>query len=579
MTVDDLLQALGRRKTNQSGRQRSFMTEDGASAAGEEEAEIERLMSRLSGKARQANSEDEKTRHVGLVFRNLTVKGMGLVAALQPTLDDPFLGIPRQLAALFSGGPKKVANIILGKSCTNLRMIYTMLQYRSKNTLEFALRTRTLGKASRNEDESRADCVKEFLRVGPKLFWIEHTMETKVGDEFIRARNVGAILTVDLMLAPSESLYVLFDKVVLMDKGKCLYYGPTEEAAACFENLGFLRPQRWTTANFLTSVTDPHECQIREGYEHRIPRSTEQFEAAYKKSSTFESNLRDIESFEQHAEQQRQQRLTAAMKATKEKSYTLPTHKQAWACTHSQFLVMVGDKQSLRGKWGGILFQALIVGSLFFNMPKTSSGVFEPGAVMFFMLLFNALLALAELTSAFSSRPIFLEHQSFSFYRPSAYAIAQTVVDVAIQALIYGFEALMSNEFYNLQIQCVPPYLFPEGPGATTQYQSCLRSGSQPGSTTVSGADYIQTAFTYKRDHLWRDFGIIAGFWIFFVVLTMIGMELQNPNAGGGAVTIFKRGQAPRSVAQAVEKGNIPEDEEKQLATAGNEKYQEDSFR
>ena len=73
---------------------------------------------------------------------------------------------------------------------------------------------------------------------------------------------------------------------------------------------------------------------------------------------------------------------------------------------------MIGDKQSLGGKWGGILFQALVVGSLFFDMPKTSSGVFERGGVMFFMLLFNALLALAELTSAFSSRPILLKHKS-----------------------------------------------------------------------------------------------------------------------------------------------------------------------
>ena len=37
------------------------------------------------------------------------------------------------------------------------------------------------------------------------------------------------------------------------------------------------------------------------------------------------------------------------------------------------------------------------------------------------MLLFNALLALAELTNAFVSRPILLKHKSFSFYRPSAY--------------------------------------------------------------------------------------------------------------------------------------------------------------
>lgn len=148
---------------------------------------------------------------------------------------------------------------------------------------------------------------------------------------------------------------------------------------------------------------------------------------------------------------------------------------------------------------------------------------------------------------------------------------------IFIDPVQYGFEALMSNEFYNLEIQCVPPYIVPQGPGATPQYQSCLLKGSQPGSTTVSGADYIQSAYTYKRDHLWRNFGIIAGFWIFFVVLTMIGMELQKPNAGGGALTIFKRGQVPKSVAQAIDKGSIPEDEEKQLDTSGSEKFAEDS--
>ena len=73
---------------------------------------------------------------------------------------------------------------------------------------------------------------------------------------------------------------------------------------------------------------------------------------------------------------------------------------------------MFGDQQSLFGKWGGILFQSLIVGSLFYNMPQTSAGVFPRGGVLFFMLLFNALLALAELTAAFGSRPVMLKHKS-----------------------------------------------------------------------------------------------------------------------------------------------------------------------
>lgn len=37
---------------------------------------------------------------------------------------------------------------------------------------------------------------------------------------------------------------------------------------------------------------------------------------------------------------------------------------------------------------------------------------------MFFILLFNALLALAELTATFSSRPILLKHKSLYVFFP-----------------------------------------------------------------------------------------------------------------------------------------------------------------
>ena len=107
----------------------------------------------------------------------------------------------------------------------------------------------------------------------------------------------------------------------------------------------------------------------------------------------------------------------------------------------------------------------------------------------------------------------------------------------------------MANEFAGLEIQCVPPFLVPQGPGAEPRYQSCTIQGSQPGSTTVSGADYIQVAYQYSRSHLWRNFGFICAFFLFFVALTAIGMELQKPNKGGGSVTIYKRGQVSESKA------------------------------
>lgn len=72
----------------------------------EEWAEIQRLMSRMFGHQRQEQSEEEKTRHVGVVWKNLTVKGVGLGAALQPSVGDVFLGLPRMLKGIFTRGRK-----------------------------------------------------------------------------------------------------------------------------------------------------------------------------------------------------------------------------------------------------------------------------------------------------------------------------------------------------------------------------------------------------------------------------------------------------------------------------------------
>lgn len=244
--------------------------------------------------------------------------------------------------------------------------------------------------------------------------------------------NMAHISTSVALYQAGESLYECFDKVLLIHEGRCCYYGPADHAAEYFKSLGFVQPDRWTSADFITSVVDDHERHIKEGWENRIPRSGAQFAKAFADSQQHKDNLAEIEEFEQETKRMVEEREAAMTKATQKKNFTLPFHKQVMACTNRQFKVMVGDQQSLAGKWGGILFQALIVGSLFFNLQPTAAGAFPRGGVIFFMLLFNALLALAELTSAFESRPILLKHKSFSFYRPAAYAIAQTVVDVPL---------------------------------------------------------------------------------------------------------------------------------------------------
>lgn len=285
-----------------------------------------------------------------------------------------------------------------------------------RQTLSFALKTRTPGKESRNEGESRSQYRQTFLQGVSKLFWIEHCLDTPVGNEIVRGvsggekkrvsiaealitkastqcwdnstrgldastaleyvqclrslTNMAHVSSLVAIYQASESLYKLFDKVVLLDQGKCVYFGPTSDAKAYFEGLGFECPPRWTTADFLTSVTESFARRVREGWEHRIPRSPEQFKQAFIQSDAYAAAFQDIEEFEEEIELQKRER-EAARQKSKTKNFTIPFYHQVLALTHRQFLIMMGDKQSLYGKYSIIVFLAIIVGSLFYNLPQT----------------------------------------------------------------------------------------------------------------------------------------------------------------------------------------------------------------
>jgi hypothetical protein len=56
-------------------------------------------------------------------------------------------------------------------------------------------------------------------------------------------------------------------------------------------------PARQTTGDFLTSLTNPSERIIAEGFENRVPRTADEFARVWKESTEYQALLKDIAAY------------------------------------------------------------------------------------------------------------------------------------------------------------------------------------------------------------------------------------------------------------------------------------------
>ncbi|EIN12917.1 hypothetical protein PUNSTDRAFT_82390 [Punctularia strigosozonata HHB-11173 SS5] len=574
-------------------------------------------------------------------------------------------------------------------------------------TLRFAAKTRT--PRNRVAGMSREEYVDTITNILETIFGLKHAKNTPVGDnrvrgvsggekkrvsisealatrsligswdnstrgldastalEFVRALRIASdtmrLTTIVSIYQAGEQLYELFDKVCVINEGKMVYFGPADRARQYFLDLGFRPHNRQTTADFLVSVTDPNGRELQENITTPIPLTATDMAAAFKRSELSQLNEKDIESY--RAEFTGKPERSAAYKTSARAEHAKRTRK-ASPYTITVFMqiktLMVRRTQILKGSIAeqaimtlSFVIQAIIVGTVFYNLPKSTSAYFSRGGVLFFSLLFAALSTMSEIPALFGQRPIVFRHNRAAMYHPFVEAVALTVVDVpitfitmllfsiiiyflvglqrtagqffifyllvftmtvtmkawfrflaasfkspapaqtiagiSILALVlytgysipkpsmigalkwityinplrYGYEAIMTNEFYDLVGTCAN--LVPSGPGyegVSLNNQACATVGSLPGQNTVQGSRYVSLSYAYYHKYLWRDWGIVLAFGVGFITFLLVATEFNTSLAGQNAVTLFKRG----SRAQVLQEAEAATDEEKGKSNA-----------
>lgn len=344
-------------------------------------------------------------------------------------------------------------------------------------TLEHAAALRT--PQHRIMNISRKDLVKHITQVVMAVFGLSHTYNTKVGNDFVRGVSGGERkrvsiaemalagspiaawdnstrgldsataltftkslrLTANIMgtshavaiYQASQAIYDLFDRAIVLYEGREIYYGSAKHAQAYFEKMGWHNPPRQTTGDFLTSVTNPAERKPKEGFEDRVPRTPDEFEAYWQRSPEFAELQSEIQAYETEFPVGNEAQLAQLRDVKHERQakhvrpgspYVVSNWMQVRLNAVRAYHRMMNDKASTFTPVIGNIVMALIIGSVFFGTPDATVGFQSKGAVLFFAVLLNALSAIAEINSLYAQRPIVEKHKSYAFYHPWTEALA-----------------------------------------------------------------------------------------------------------------------------------------------------------
>ncbi|CAK7216309.1 hypothetical protein SCUCBS95973_002769 [Sporothrix curviconia] len=122
-----------------------------------------------------------------------------------------------------------------------------------------------------------------------------------------------------------------------------------------------------------------------------------------------------------------------------------------------------------------------------------------------------------------------------------------------INPIYYAFEGLVANEFHGREFLCsviIPAYSPPIGDSWI-----CSVVGSVAGQDYVNGDAYIADSFGYYYSHLWRNFGIMIAFLIFFMALYFVATEINSVPSSEGEMLVFQKGHIPPHLLKGAPRG------------------------
>lgn len=252
---------------------------------------------------------------------------------------------------------------------------------------------------------------------------------------------------------PDSAIFSFFDNVHVLAKGRLVYSGPGKKLISFFEPLGYHCPANYNPADFvihtITSIQDTDQLDQIALHNAKVALAPERGAAA---AADGRSDLVEADpalninwdakktpgggggaTLTGEGDQEEELLLL-------ERSKEIGEHAQSWLM---QFLYLA--RRSLVATWRSnliltqyvmVLLCGLLLGTLFFNLSLSTTGVQNRTGVIQFVVILLTFLSLTSIDTFVSNRQLYLREKSSGYFSSSAYFVSLVLTDVIFLRLI-----------------------------------------------------------------------------------------------------------------------------------------------
>lgn len=282
-------------------------------------------------------------------------------------------------------------------------------------------------------EKRRTSLAEAFISDARYQFWDNSTrgLDSSTALRFIKLlRRSTAVLLPSVAVSiyqASEDMYRTFDTVLLLYEGRQIFFGPTKTAVEYFTRLGFVKPDRVTSADFLTGVTSPSE-RIISDHHPEAPMTPDHFAKIWRESPEAHRLREEIQKFH----------LSHPLAAKGEKAkqgYTVSIRQQLRICISRGALRLRHHYVPQLSAVMANSLLAVVIGTAYYNLDQTADGLERRSVLIFFALLHTSMTSGFDTEIMWAARAIVEKHDRYGFYRPSVEALSSFVCSLPLRIL------------------------------------------------------------------------------------------------------------------------------------------------